>query len=458
MKTVSWNEVLAWAGKLQSGETLGEAFHWTCDGRELVLRNMLRLLPGARLTASAEMDGQAVIVKLFLSSERAQREAEDEAVNLFQLAEAGLNVPPLLYDSGVVEGGRLLVLGKLPGRDALTCYRAVAGTSDVDVFTARLVSVTEKLHRNGCMQIDMHLGNFMINGGEVYLLDVGSIKKSKLSRKQRWKNLAVLFAQFYPEDLMNLSWLLSSYSLEPVSDKDFQPYLDASRQYRYRKALKKTERDCSDFFSLEKGCLRGMANRDWAEEVRSLLDADLDQLIFEGDLLKDGNSSTVSRIKWQGSNWVVKRYNIKDALHLFRRQWKISRARRCWHNGWWLRTIGVPTPRPVAYFEERSQGLLRRGYFISEHVEGVSLERLLGDPDKRSAIDDAIATFFYLMRLLKFSHGDMKATNFLWSQERLFVLDLDGMQRDLSFHKANVLIMKDKARWLKNISNNDSER
>ena len=57
----------------------------------------------------------------------------------------------------------------------------------------------------------------------------------------------------------------------------------------------------------------------------------------------------------------------------------------------------------------------------------------------------------------KISHGDMKASNFIFHNEQLIVLDLDGMKRHGSNRSFKRAIMKDFNRFMKNWRNNEYE-
>ena len=98
-----------------------------------------------------------------------------------------------------------------------------------------------------------------------------------------------------------------------------------------------------------------------------------------------------------------------------------------------LRMLGVQTPRPFMIIEERLFGLLRqKAYFVCEKIEAPNLMEYFEDRQlKRSELVQIIAKFRNLFQIMidyKISHGDMKASNFIYHNEQLIVLDLDGMK------------------------------
>ena len=54
------------------------------------------------------------------------------------------------------------------------------------------------------------------------------------------------------------------------------------------------------------------------------------------------------------------------------------------------------------------------------------------------------------MREAKVTHGDMKATNLMWVNERLFFIDLDGAKKHVSQQSWQHAHKKDVKRFLKN--------
>tara|TARA_B100000609_G_C17186085_1_gene419800 strand:- start:951 stop:1376 length:426 start_codon:yes stop_codon:yes gene_type:complete len=124
--------------------------------------------------------------------------------------------------------------------------------------------------------------------------------------------------------------------------------------------------------------------------------------------------------------------------------------------------LGVETPRPFLIMEERLFGLLRKkAYFICEKIEAPNLmEYFEGKQLNHSELAKIIARFRNLFQIMidyKISHGDMKASNFIFHNEKLFVLDLDGMKRHQSNRYFKKAIMKDFNRFMKNWRNNEYE-
>ncbi|KAF0804709.1 hypothetical protein A6D6_02861 [Alcanivorax xiamenensis] len=424
---------------------------------ELVLRRALRILPERRFTALAVLNQCPVIAKVFFDHPKSVRDARQEAERLVALAERGVPAPRLVGDSGPVAGGRVLVLEHLSGTDAARLYEQAYRNDAGEQWAALLVAFLAKLHRAGCVQDDVHLGNFLIDGDQCYLVDAGSVRlfePGQVPAADRLANLAALLAQFYPVDTRELAPVVAAYGEGAPSVAELETALGRARQRRYRHALGKVQRDCTDFAVVRHSSLRGMVRRPLRAVFEALLEAGIDRLMAEGEMLKPGNSSTVCRVHWQGRDWVIKRYNVKSAGHRLRKQFKPSRAARSWRNARWLELIGLDTPPAVGYVERRVMGLQDTAYFICEYVSGPSLKDLAGGGSEAMArARQQVARLFFLMETLHFNHGDLKATNFLWVEGRLCILDLDAMQLGLSKGQTARLVARDRKRWAANFQN-----
>jgi tRNA A-37 threonylcarbamoyl transferase component Bud32 len=94
---------------------------------------------------------------------------------------------------------------------------------------------------------------------------------------------------------------------------------------------------------------------------------------------------------------------------------------------------GIATAKPLALIENRFGPLRGAAWFIMQDVEGPSAYAFFRDPAVSRAEQAMIARQFAeilnIMRREQISHGDMKATNFVISHDRLVVLDLDALRQ-----------------------------
>ena len=122
-----------------------------------------------------------------------------------------------------------------------------------------------------------------------------------------------------------------------------------------------------------------------------------------------------------------------------------------WREGHRLRFLGIATPQPLALIEERVGPLRRRAFLVCEHCPGRNLLDLLS-PD-REPDDDvarAIVSLFSSLHALRISHGDLKATNLLFDDGKVFVIDLDAVRQHRSQQSYASDWRRDRARLLRN--------
>ncbi len=161
-------------------------------------------------------------------------------------------------------------------------------------------------------------------------------------------------------------------------------------------------------------------------------DAVINPLINDGERIKTSEVSDVYRVQWAGRDLVVKRYNHVGLLHSLRHTIKGSRAHRGWINGQRLLDMGIPTPRPIAYFDEFHGPLLWRSYLVTEFADGRRLNEVLEDetvPDgaKRRLIHQVLR-LIHRLSLHGVNHGDTKHTNILCADGRVVLTDLDSVE------------------------------
>jgi serine/threonine protein kinase len=205
------------------------------------------------------------------------------------------------------------------------------------------------------------------------------------------------------------------------------------RRKKVRKFVAKSQRSCTAFKVSQSDGFYSVYDRTCQSPALDELLHNPDELMAAGEMLKDGNSATVVRLKLKELDLVVKRYNIKDLKHAGKRSLRPSRAAVSWKMGQRLSWWRIATPKPVAMLEKRVLGLRSTAYFISEYVEGSLAYDLLRQPGLPAAeLAYWSEQFAILLRRLRDSgltHGDFKATNFLCGVDaKLYLIDLDAMR------------------------------
>ena len=173
-------------------------------------------------------------------------------------------------------------------------------------------------------------------------------------------------------------------------------------------------------------------------ELADRLWTDADQLLQSGSMLKDGDRTTVVRIKIPkkesaNTSWLLKRYNLRGPVHTASHLLMRSRARGSWLNGRRLRLAGIATPRPMAYLENRIGPFRTRSFLLTEFVPGVPLNDVIvrrnGRPDIPDMVIQQFATHWRRLGEFRLSIGDAKGSNFLVTPDHcLWLIDLDSMR------------------------------
>jgi tRNA A-37 threonylcarbamoyl transferase component Bud32 len=177
-----------------------------------------------------------------------------------------------------------------------------------------------------------------------------------------------------------------------------------------------------------------------------------------GTILKAGNSATVVKIKVADRILVIKRYNLKSRFHAFSRALRPTRAIISWRNANRLKLMGIPTPQPLAFIEERRGPIRRRAYFIMAYVSGEPIaeviQKNMDNVEVLGACADHLQQLMGQLHRIRLSHGDLKAGNLLLKDAGLHILDLDGMRKHRSKGKFERAFRKDVRRLLSNWHDN----
>jgi tRNA A-37 threonylcarbamoyl transferase component Bud32 len=436
------------------------------EHRKLECTTIHRNLPGKRLVCSGTWHRRLpVVAKIFIEPSGAERHYQRELQGIKALEDAQIPTPKLLFRGTLADGlAPLLLFQKMEGFETLTERLATRTNPDERLATLRpAIESIARLHAAGLRQRDIHPGNFLVSANQVMIIDGDDIEPpyhGPLPQKESMSNLALFFAQFYPEfdtivpPLLNIygdcrDWPLNSETREAIKQEILR-----WRDWRQKKYLRKIQRSCSAFI-VKKDWSRFMAcDRAWYSPSLQPLLANPDKYINIGTILKDGNTATVAKITIESQTLVVKRYNIKNHRHALRRCMRPSRAMVSWRNAHHLCFLGITTPQPLAVIEERWGGLRKRAYFIMAYLPGETIDQIIrakiNNPQAIEACLDQLEALLKQLAKAQISHGDFKATNFLISLGQLYLVDLDGMHSHRNPAKFNHAFRKDLQRLQRN--------
>jgi len=319
--------------------------------------------------------------------------------------------------------------------------------------------IIAKLHNQGVVQTDIHLGNFLMKDSRIYTIDGGEVVQKSATPLQEagsLENLSWFFAQFFPRFDELVQVVLPAYDAvrgwqtDPARVIDLHGQILKSRESRKETYLEKAFRDCTRFHCESSFTRFLVCERESdSAELRTLLE-NPDQFIEEGILLKNGNSATVAKVRLGDRALVLKRYNIKGAFHGLQRAFQKSRAWRSWENSYHMEFLGIPSLRPLAMLETRLGPLRGKAYFVTEYIEGPDALDFLRSNRHSNGEPEALANLLQYLSSSQISHGDLKATNFLMASEGPVIIDLDAMRQLKDPQQFEKAFNKDLDRFMKN--------
>ena len=429
------------------------------DGETLRCVEILRVLPGKRAVMKAQWQGRSVLVKLILNTAPGRRDLRRELAGYHALKTAETSTPELLLTTRSDNGSHVLVfefleqaqsLGDLWRDDPLR--RLVLGTSGLDLIA--------RLHQKGCCHLDLHLDNFLLANEQLYVIDAASVERRSSAEYGNWQreNLALFLVQFAPLWRKTLMDLLAAHYAAAAADPELEEAVSRAWQRRKSRYLKKCFRESSEFStqtSWRKVAVWKRARH--SDDLVSFLQ-NPDAWIEKGELLKDGNSATVVRVSMNGQAVVIKRNNIKNLRHRWRRFLRPTRSHTNWRNAHLLKISGIATPEPIAFVEKRRGPFRLRGYYVCafNSFPPASEKYASQQPTKQE-----LAWFeelFTGMRLARLYHSDLKASNLLVADKEIVLVDLDSMKECAAKANMDALLQKDRDRFLKNWNDKPEQR
>ncbi len=389
-----------------------------------------RLLPGRRLAARGSHMGRDVFLKLFFGK-GARRACERDRRGVELLRSNGVDTPALVLETTTEKpGGFALVFEFLEqARPIGTGEWPEAGE-----HATLAVEALARLHGRGAVHRDANLDNFMAGGGRLYMVDGGALRQTSaaLGETASLKALAAFLAEYPPAEDHRVPGLLSRYAGARGWKEDgrHRPRLDAllveARRERVRRYVAKTERDCTEF-RVDSGWRHVILARRsaWSGALAAFAE-EPEAALADAERIKNGRSATVFRLRLEDEPVVVKRYNVKSALHRVRR-WFRPRSRIAWRNGHRLAFLGVPGAEPIALVERRWGPLRAESWLV---MPDCGTHDVQAEVEARGWADhllDGVVRIFRDLKTAGLRHGDTKASNFLIQDGVVRLIDLDGL-------------------------------
>ncbi|MCP4372136.1 MAG: hypothetical protein GY797_29050 [Deltaproteobacteria bacterium] len=433
-----------------SGRKVILPFCLSIDGTDelLTCEKLLNIISGKRAVFSGKWNNQKVVAKLFFQPLKMNRHIRREASGINALLKAGILTPNLLFTGKTKDKKVAVLLFKYihPSKELGEVWNTTENVKVKRNLICKLMGILAKMHQAGIKHLDLHLNNFLIKNDEIYTIDGTSIKWDKKCRslkvKDRINNLALLFAQFTLPDYSIVHDLYTEYvkasrlkDNKDVFDK-LQLQIKRWRRWRIKNYIKLNIRGYSELICRKSFTRFILCKRAYDTPAMTDFLDNPDKIMNDPKslFLKEGNSSTVIRIKIDEHDLVVKRYNIKNIRHRLRRFLRPSRATHSWKSAHLLLILGIATPMPVAMLERRFGYFRSKAYFVYEHIDGPNAIDFYNDGNQQQKLDVAkrILEILKNLAIAKISHQDMKGNNIIIHHKHPVLVDLDAMCMHIS--------------------------
>ncbi len=439
-------------------------------GKVLSCTQLLRNLPSKRMVCQATYGGQTVLVKLFFGASY-KRRWQREVDGVIHIASSGVRTPELL--EAVVDeqqGIAFAIFEFIDQADTLdACWQKASGDGAKAAIFKQALDVIATLHNSGVVQEDIHLNNFLIGEGGLYLIDGDQVSLQKkgqaLSVELAIDNIALFFAQFHPweddwvDQVFGCYLGLRGISMTEMPLQALKQKVKEQRTWREgRYVEKKVFRACSEFNLIKNWNNFSVFSREIDEEEAYRFINEPDAFIERGEILKSGRSATVAKIKFAGKSCVVKRYNKKSTHHRLARSLLESRAAVSWRSGHLLRFNGISTAAPLLMLEQRF-GVMRFGsYILTEYISGEHAANYFSRDDcsaEAKAMAEKVRRLIVKLHQSEISHGDLKSHNIWIAENSPLLIDLDGMQKNRDKRRQEQLARRDWSRLFRDLGGSE---
>jgi tRNA A-37 threonylcarbamoyl transferase component Bud32 len=424
-------------------------------GQQYDVERVLRYLPGKRIVVEAMNQKQHLAIKLFADDLKGQRAVRRELFGHAAALAAGIPVPELMSSEQDAEGVVAVLYRYLPNAENL---------KEAEAPLIDLMDLVAAMHQGGIYQDDFHFNNVMCSNQRLHLVDLASVKQPaagrELDQQTSLTNLAMLTAQFSPQGQNKMMRLLPYYftfrgwKWDEASEEEFDTLRQKAWQRRKNTRVSKCFRAASRTVYKKILTMEYAFRRDFIDRVGVDFIEQLDHLMTQGTMLKNGNSATVVGVELAGLPVVIKRYNIKHWRHFLSRFWRPSRAAHSWKSANILNILDIAQPQVYGFIEHRFGPFRKQAYLVSEWQKDSQTlkEALTKHPELQEKVVPQVKQIFMTLKTFFIHHGDCKATNFLVNEAaQVSVIDLDGMQdfgqSSDAFVKAH---QKDRQRFLRN--------
>lgn len=323
------------------------------------------------------------------------------------------------------------------------------GVTDHRALMFKIIDLLTSLGAANLGHSDLHLGNFLLKDGEVFLLDGYAVHRGGLTRHDVFKLGHSVTRHATTGDILRGWGALTAGGLPPLHNP-----LSAGiwRKFigRARGGNRYFGKVCSEgwrgvHFSQYKNPYRWsdvsqliVTQEDWLREWPLLLKKIEDDSL---QVLKRSRSGDVLlgqvRLAGETVDIIIKRPRRRYWYRYLNEIGRGSRARRAWFKAWNLIVRSIPTAWPMLLMEKRKLGYVTDAVFICERVPGDVLAKVELDSMRPNDRDNFFRRAGRMLRRIEragFSHFDAKSSNWIVRPDdkmgsQPVLVDVDGIRR-----------------------------
>ena len=316
-------------------------------------------------------------------------------------------------------------------------------------LAAEVISIVQQLGQAKLGHEDLHLGNFLLHDGKLFLLDAYAVRPGGMKTSDIML-LGHSVSRFATATDLLRGW--NTFAGGPI------PRRNPVRKRQWRKLIESARGDNAYFGRLNAGEWAGhfyrhakfprrwapaskidVSDADWQREWPNLLARiDADQL----EILKRSRSGDVlaGEIVLAGKpvSVIVKRSRRRWWYRYINEIWRGSRAPRAWSKAWSLIARDIPTAWPLLMMERKVFGYHMDGVIVFERVRGTLLSELDLDTLAAPARQDLFRRLGRALRKLEaagLKQYDSKMVNWMIVDDAIFgpvpvVIDVDGIRKN----------------------------
>ena len=142
----------------------------------LTCKAVLRAIAGRREVYDAVWKDRPVIVKVFMHKISARRHLNREWRKLNLLRQRKLSCPEPLFYGKTNDRHLAMVVEKITdSTEAIECFNKAKNDTEKMNLLVLICKELARQHSKGILQKDLHLGNFLVRGQEVFAIDMARI-------------------------------------------------------------------------------------------------------------------------------------------------------------------------------------------------------------------------------------------------------------------------------------------